>query len=203
MGAALATIDSIADHRGGTALSGKRSTSEVMHQQDIASPWMQQHAALISPGTSMLDVACGHGRHARFFAGRGVSVTAVDRDSGALAGVASLSGVTTECRDLEADSWPYAPSSFAAVIVSNYLWRPTFAALLATIRPNGVLLYETFMDGNECYGKPSRPDFLLRSNELLALTREEFRVVAFAEGEEVDAAGQPLAVKQKIAAIKR
>jgi len=164
---------------------------------------MQTHATLVLPGTSMLDVACGHGRHARFFAGRGVSVTAVDRDAGALAIVASSSGVTTECRDLEADAWPYAPSSFVAVIVSNYLWRPTFAALLATIRPNGVLLYETFMDGNERYGKPSRPDFLLRSNELLALTRDEFRVVAFAEGEELDAAGQPLAVKQKIAAVKR
>ena len=174
-----------------------------MHFQETPGAWFIRQAALIAPACNLLDVACGHGRHARFFAGRGVHVTAVDRDAHALANISPFPGVTTDCRDLEADAWPYAPSSFAAVIASNYLWRPTFAALLATIRPGGVLLYETFMDGNERYGKPSRPDFLLRSNELLALTRDLFRVVAYEEGEEFDAAGRPLAVKQKIAAVKR
>jgi len=111
--------------------------------------------------------------------------------------------VSVECRDIETDAWPYAPSSFDAIIVCNYLWRPTFASSLATIKPGGVLLYETFMDGNERYGKPSRPDFLLRSNELLTLTRDTFRVVTYEEGDEHDAVGQPFAVKQKIAAIKR
>jgi SAM-dependent methyltransferase len=158
---------------------------------------------LIAPATSVLDVACGHGRHARFFAERGARVTAVDRDASALQSLSSAPGVTTECRDLEGDAWPYATASFDAVIVCNYLWRPTLAALVATIKPGGILLYETFMDGNERYGKPSRPDFLLRSNELLSLTRDTFRVIAYEEGDELDAAGQPLAVKQKIAAIKR
>lgn len=164
---------------------------------------MQQHAALVSPGMAALDVACGYGRHARFFAGQGAVVTAVDRDTAALATLASLHGVTVECRDLEANLWPYQPSSFDAVIVSNYLWRPAFSGLLATLKPGGVLLYETFTDGNERYGKPSRPDFLLRSNELLVLTRDAFRVVAFEEGDELDATGRPVAVKQKIAAVKR
>jgi len=173
-----------------------------MHSQETPSAWFAHCAALIAPATSVLDLACGQGRHSRFFAGRGARVTAVDRDANALQMIALFPGVTTECRDLESDAWPYASSSFDAVIVCNYLWRPTFAALLATIKPGGVLLYETFMDGNERYGKPSRPDFLLRSNELLTLTRDTCRVVAFEEGYELDAAGQPFAVKQKIAVIK-
>ena len=117
--------------------------------------------------------------------------------------LSAIGGVTTECRDLEGDAWPYAVGSFDAIVVCNYLWRPTLASLLATIKPGGVLLYETFMDGNERYGKPSRPDFLLRSNELLKLTQDAFCVVAYVEGDELDAGGQPFALKQKIAAIKR
>ncbi len=174
-----------------------------MHSQETQSPWFVEHATLITSAASVLDIACGHGRHARFFAERGAYVTAVDRDAGALQSLATTRNVTTECRDLEGNAWPYAKASFDAVVVCNYLWRPTFVALLATIKPGGVLLYETFMDGNERYGKPSRPDFLLRSNELLALTRDTFCIVAFEEGDQLDSADQPFAMKQKIAAVKR
>ncbi len=174
-----------------------------MHLQETPSLWFVGHAKLIAPAASVLDVACGHGRHARFFAERGAHVTAVDRDAAVLRSLATTQNVTVEYRDLEGVTWPYALSSFDAVIVCNYLWRPTFASLLATIKSGGVLLYETFMDGNERYGKPSRPDFLLRSNELLALTHDAFRIVAYEEGDEFDAAGKQVAIKQKIAAIKR
>ena len=192
-----------ASHRGQGRSYNNRSAIRAMHNQDTPSAWMQLHAALVLPGMSLLDLACGQGRHAMFFATRGARVTAVDRDTAALQKLAAIAGVTVECRDLEGDAWPYVASSFDAAVVCNYLWRSTFAALLATLKPGGVLLFETFMDGNERYGKPSRPDFLLRSNELLALTRDEFRVIAYEEGIELDAAGQPVAVKQKIAAIKR
>lgn len=174
-----------------------------MHSQESPSPWFVDRAALIAPGATVLDVACGQGRHARLFAVRGAIVTAVDRDSAALQALAMVPNVATECRDIEGEAWPYAVATLDAVVVCNYLWRPTFASLLATIKPGGVLLYETFMDGNERYGKPSRPDYLLRSNELVTLTRDTFRVVAYEEGDELDAVGRPFAVKQKIAAIKR
>ena len=174
-----------------------------MHTQEAPSRWFVDHATLIAPAANVLDLACGHGRHARFFAENGACVTAVDCDAVALQSLASMPNISSECRDLEGDAWPYAAASFDAIVVCNYLWRPTFASLLATIKPGGVLLYETFMDGNEQYGKPSRPDFLLRSNELLTLTRDTFRVLAYQEGNELDASGQPFAVKQKIAAIKR
>lgn len=173
-----------------------------MHSQDSPSAWFIRHAPLIRPSANVLDIACGQGRHARFFAQRGAYVTAVDRDAAALKYLSATQNVTTECRDLEGDVWPYAASSFDAIIVCNYLWRPTFAALLATLKPGGALLYETFMDGNERYGKPSRPDFLLRSNELLDRTCPTFRVLAFEEGGDMNASGEIVAVKQKIAAIK-
>jgi SAM-dependent methyltransferase len=168
----------------------------------LPSDWMVRFAQLVAPGHSLLDVACGYGRHARYFAQRGVRVTAVDRDALALASFADVSGILTEQRDLEAPAtaWPYAAESFDAVLVSNYLWRPTFDALLAAVKPGGLLLYETFMDGNERFGKPSRPEFLLRSNELLQRTRDRFRVIAFEEGEDVDANGQPVACRQRICA---
>jgi SAM-dependent methyltransferase len=174
-----------------------------MHTNDTASPWFVEHASLVAPAARLLDVAAGHGRHARFFANRGARVTAVDRDPAAVASLQAVSGVVAELRDLESDSWPYAVSAFDAVIVCNYLWRPSFASTLATVTSGGALIYETFMAGNERYGKPSRAEFLLQSNELLSLTRDMFRVVAFAEGPELDATGQCVAMKQKIAAIKR
>ncbi|HPT58163.1 MAG TPA: class I SAM-dependent methyltransferase, partial [Casimicrobium sp.] len=168
-----------------------------MHNQETPSPWMQQHAHLVRPDASLLDVACGYGRHAKFFAARGIQVTAVDRDAAALASLAGVANVTTEMRDLENDPWPYAADSFDAVVVCNYLWRPTLATLLDCIRPRGVLLYETFMDGNEKYGKPSRPDFLLRPEELVTHVALDFEIVDFTQGLERTPDGKIFAVKQK------
>ena len=164
---------------------------------------MQQHALLVPAGATLLDVASGYGRHAKFFAARGAHVTAVDRDAAALASFTDVPNIATELRDLENDPWPYAADSFDAVVVCNYLWRPTLATLIDCIRPGGVLLYETFMDGNEKWGKPSRPDFLLRSEELIAHVSLDFKIVEFAQGPEHTPDGEVFAVKQKIAAIKR
>jgi SAM-dependent methyltransferase len=171
----------------------------MTHDSSTPSEWFVRHAALVTAGSQLLDVACGHGRHAKYFAERGANVTAVDRDQLALSTLQSVSNLTTHCADLESAPWPYAPHSFDVVLVCNYLWRPTFGALLATIKPGGLLLYETFMDGNEQFGKPSRPDFLLRSNELLQHTRDAFQIIAFEEGTDAE----PLAVKQRICARKR
>ncbi len=173
----------------------------MLHDQDIPSLWFTRFAALVAAHSSLLDVACGHGRHAKYFASRGVNVTAVDRDETALQSLRDIENITVNHRDIENNPWPYNANTFEAVVVCNYLWRPTFDALLATIKPNGVLLYETFMDGNEQFGKPSRADFLLLSNELLERTHDKFRVIAFEEGVEYSG-GIAVAMKQKICAIR-
>lgn len=127
----------------------------------------------------MLDLACGNGRHARYFAARGCPVEAVDRDPAALAGLAGIPGVTTRCADLEGGPWPYEGQRFSGIVVTNYLHRPLFPHLLAGLAPDGVLIYETFATGNERYGRPSNPAFLLKPGELLEAVRGRLRVVAY------------------------
>lgn len=108
---------------------------------------------------------------------------AVDRNVDALAELAGIAGITTLAADLEGETWPLAGRSFAGIVVTNYLWRPRLPDVLAMLAPGGVLIYETFMVGNERYGKPSNPEFLLRSQELLDLCRHAgLTVLGYEEG---------------------
>jgi SAM-dependent methyltransferase len=136
------------------------------------------------PEGETLDLACGSGRHARLLASLGHAVTAVDRNAEALLAAAGK-GVATLQHDLEAPGavWPFAAGRFAGVVVTNYLHRPLFGQIAAALAPNGMLIYETFARGNEVFGKPSNPDFLLRPGELLELAgRGGLRVVAYEDG---------------------
>ncbi|HJW26123.1 MAG TPA: class I SAM-dependent methyltransferase [Rhodocyclaceae bacterium] len=147
------------------------------------SPWVGRFARHIPAGGEVLDLACGSGRHARLLAAAGHPVLAVDRGAAALASLAAVPGVTPLAADLEGADWPLAGRRFAGIVVTNYLWRPRLANVLELLAPGGVLIYETFMVGNERYGKPSNPDFLLRSQELLDLARSAgLTVLAYEEG---------------------
>jgi len=136
-------------------------------------------APLIRVGGLVLDVACGAGRHARYLAGLGYRVEAVDRDTGALQELAHVAGVTTRNADLEHGQWPYSGHQFDAIVVTNYLHRPLLPSLRAALADGGVLIYETFAAGNERYGRPGNPDFLLKPGELLEFARGRLRVVAY------------------------
>ena len=158
------------------------SNDEHHHQLLEPSRWVERWAGIVPAGGAVLDVACGGGRHARRFAARGHPVEAVDRDADALARLAGLPGIRTRCADLEEGPWPYTGSRFAAVVVTHYLHRPLFPHLLAAIAPDGVLIYETFAAGNERYGRPSRPAFLLNPGELLDWVSGRLTVVAYEYG---------------------
>ena len=148
-----------------------------MNGHDIVapSPWVVRWGSLIERG-DVLDVACGGGRHSKWFVERGVSVVAVDRVP------QSIPGARFVLADLEAgQGWPFRSNRFAGIIVTNYLHRPLFADLRASLAPDGVLIYETFMVGNERYGRPSNPSFLLQPGELLAAFAD-LRVLAFEQG---------------------
>jgi SAM-dependent methyltransferase len=163
------------------------------------SPWIVRFAGLFTAGGRILDLACGSGRHAMTLAARGHTVEAVDRDAAALARLQGIAGITTREADLEGGPWPYFGQSFAGIVVSNYLYRPLLPHLLGALDEGGVLIYETFMVGNEHFGKPSNPAYLLRSGELLELVRRRLAVVAFEQGE-VD---QPKpAMVQRICAMR-
>jgi SAM-dependent methyltransferase len=165
------------------------------------SPWIARFAGLVAAGARVLDVACGHGRHARLFAARGCHVVAVDRDAAALASLAGEPRIEPRALDLETGGPILSGERFDAIVVANYLHRPLLPRLLATLADDGALLYETFARGNEAYGRPANPDFLLEPGELLREVAGTLIVVAFEQGR-VAAADRDYVV-QRIAAVGR
>lgn len=150
---------------------------------DAPSPWVRRFAPLIRASGCVLDYACGGGRHARWLAGRGFPVVAVDRDGAALNSLDAVDGVATVEADLEGGPWPFEGRRFDAIVVTNYLYRARLTTLFDALEPGGVLIYETFMRGNERFGRPSNPDFLLAPGELLERVAGDFSIVAFEQGE--------------------
>lgn len=159
------------------------------------SPWIERWAHLLPQGGSVLDVACGAGRHVRWLHARGHRVTGIDRDAAALAPLQTLGEMV--CADIEGGPWPLPGRRFDAVVVTNYLWRPLLPVLVASVAPGGVLLYETFAAGNERLGRPARPEFLLRPGELLAACTG-LRTVAFEDGY----LDSPARCVQRVAALR-
>lgn len=157
--------------------------SSHSHELGLASAWVERWSHLIRPHGRALDVACGSGRHLRYLAKQGLVVTGIDRSEEALQRASAYGN--TVLADIENGPWPLnnggQARQFDAVIVTNYLWRPLFATLENSLAPGGVLIYETFSQGNETVGKPSRADFLLRSGELLSAFKS-LHVVAYEEG---------------------
>jgi SAM-dependent methyltransferase len=163
------------------------------------SDWVRRFAPLVGEG-EVLDLACGGGRHARHFAALGHPVLALDRDPAALRDAAGA-GIDTLLFDLEdgVSEWPLAAERFAGIVVTNYLHRPLFGRLARSLAPSGVLIYETFSIGNEAFGKPSNPDFLLHEGELLALAAfNGLRVIAYEDGY---AAAPKAAMVQRLCAV--
>ena len=178
------------------------NTPSNPHYDLAPSPFIARFAHLVPAGARLLDLACGYGRHARFFASAGANVIAVDRDATALATLSGVAGISTLLADLETGVWPLANERFHAIVVGHYLHRPLFPKLRDALAADGALLYETFALGNEAFGRPSNPDFLLRSGELLALAAagaKPLTVVAFEQG--LVETGQRPAVLQRLAAV--
>jgi SAM-dependent methyltransferase len=155
------------------------------HDSGAPSAWLVRHAHLVTAGMRVLDVAAGRGRHARFLARRGAVVVAVDRDADALRALDGEPRVDTLVADLEAAPWPFTGTRFDVIVVAHYLHRPLLPVLRAALAPGGVVVYETFMAGQEAIGRPTNPAFLLEPGELLrwAAAPPPLQVVAFEQGE--------------------
>jgi SAM-dependent methyltransferase len=172
------------------------------HGTEPPSRWVQRWSHLVVPGGAVLDVACGYGRHARWFHEKNHPVVLVDRSQEAIDSIAiPAPACEAVVADIENGPWPFLGRQFDAIVVTNYLWRPLLPALLDSLAPGGVLIYETFTQGNETVGKPSRPDFLLRPGELLEVC-SSLRVVAFEDGFQEEPQGQAPRFVQRIAAVR-
>jgi hypothetical protein len=124
---------------------------------------------------------------------RELKVTAVDREKVAIPGARLVQA------DLEDDSpWPFPGERFQGIVVTNYLHRPLFPILKDSLAEGGVLIYETFMQGNERFGKPSNPRFLLRPGELL----EAFKDLTVKGYEEGEVAEPKPAMIQRLCAVR-
>ena len=159
-----------------------KNSSRAGHHSGPSEPsaWVRRFAPCVPAGGPVLDLACGGGRHVRLFLERGHPVTAVDRDLSGIADMAGRPGLETLEVDLEdGRRFPLAGRRFAGVIVTNYLYRPLFPALIAAVAPGGALIYETFAKGNEGFGRPRRPEHLMDPGELLEAVRGRLRVIAY------------------------
>ena len=159
------------------------------------SEWVRRWSHLVPAGAAVLDVACGAGRHLRWFHALGHPVTGIDRDPSAVQAAARLGEAIAA--DIETSPWPLAGRPFGGVVVTNYLWRPLLSAIVQCVAPGGALIYETFASGNETVGRPARPDFLLQPGELLSACTG-LRVVAYEDGFLDD----PARFVQRIAAVR-
>ncbi len=145
--------------------------------------WVQRWTPLVPVRGTVLDIACGFGRHMKWFADKGHHVTGIDRSPESIEAASAFGD--TVLADIENQPWPLMTQGkvreFDAVVVTNYLWRPLFPVIAQSVAPGGLLIYETFARGNEAFGKPSRPDYLLKPAELLSCFGA-MRVIAFEEG---------------------
>jgi len=146
------------------------------------SEWIMRFGAQLAPGAEVLDLACGMGRHARALAAQGCRVDAVDVDPGCAQYLAGIAGVRFRALELESGVWPFEPDRYDAIVVANYLYRPRLTELAQALRDGGTLIYETFASGNEQFGRPRNPDFLLSAFELAARFAPLMHVLAFEDG---------------------
>ena len=151
------------------------------------SPWVVRFAALIPQSGEILDLACGGGRHSRLALGLGYRVVAADCNILGLEDLRKQKSLEIVEIDLETAN-PFVPGGilhgriFTGIIVTNYLHRLILSNLIGALADDGVLIYETFSGGNERYGHPRNPDYLLRPGELLETARKRLQVIAYENG---------------------
>ncbi len=143
---------------------------------------------------NLLDFASGNGRNCIPLSKKNIIVTAIDKDQEKLNRYKNFKNINTVCFDLETkEEWPLVKEYYDVIIVVNYLYRPKITKLITLLKKDGFLFYETFSSGNESYGSPQNPKFLLKNRELLDTFSDELLPLSFYEGKIND---KKISVKQ-------
>jgi len=172
---------------------GNQIPDNQMPDNQPPDSWLTENSHYLRPKSHVLDLACGSGRNTSFLLSLGFQVTCIDIDIRGMSELEKRTGCTVIQADLENDNpWPLN-GTFDAIVVINYLYRPLFSHLIESLAEGGILIYKTFMEGNEKFGRPSNPDFLLKKNELIDAFGKELRVLSFDQGYE-----EPAAMTQRI-----
>ena len=184
-------------------MSDDAKHEDLAHKHGLheTSTWVRRFLPGVAKGGSILDVACGAGRHMRLALELGYTVTGIDKDLSQVEDLAARKDVGLIEADLESGrAFPLKDMAYDGVIVTNYLWRPILADIIGCVADDGVLIYETFAAGHERHGKPCNPDFLLANNELLEAVLPRLCVVAYEHGLR---GGKHPKIVQRIAACGR
>jgi SAM-dependent methyltransferase len=150
-----------------------------MVEHDAASAWVERFAPSIPEAGTVLDLACGGGRHTRYLRDLGFRLVAADIDVSRVEDLASDEWIEIVEVDLESGLWPFEGRRFDGIVVTNYLHRPLLPLLAHSLAPGGVLIYETFAKGHEEYGRPQNPSFLLEPGELERIFGPLLEVIAY------------------------
>lgn len=146
------------------------------------SEWVRRYYRQFPKNGFILDLAGGTGRHARFLSQKGFKILLVDNQISKAKDLQNVEGIKlVECDLEDGNSLPFPASTFQGIVVTNYLYRPIFPQLLCLLEVGGILIYETFAVGHEKYGRPTNPDYLLKSGELINLVSPQMRVIAYEE----------------------
>ena len=157
------------------------------HLKQLPSRWIINCVEAVTNNKELqiLDFASGNGRHSKSLANNKRKITAVDKDDVKLSTYKNYKSIKTICFDLESEqSWPLKREYYDIVIVTNYLYRPKIKKIGDLVKENGYLFYETFARGNERYGKPSNPNFLLKNRELIKVFQKNFKILYYFNGQE-------------------
>ena len=152
----------------------------------MRSEWIfnQIQALNIKKKINLLDFASGNGRNCIPLLNKNIFVTAIDKDQNKLNKYKNLNKINTICFDLESkQKWPLVKENYDVIIVVNYLYRPKIKKLISLLKKDGFLFYETFSIGNEKYGFPKNPDFLLKDRELLDIFGKDLLPLSFFDGQ--------------------